>query len=59
MNPEMHPPDEVQAILDLFEEEIDVYEKKTEKGLEKFLKVKKMYNQRYSKSEILLEKEKM
>jgi KaiC/GvpD/RAD55 family RecA-like ATPase len=59
MNPQMHPPQEVHAILGLFEGEINIYEKETEKGLEKFLKVKKMYNQRYLESELPLRKERL
>ncbi|NIU39249.1 hypothetical protein GWN65_04575, partial [Candidatus Bathyarchaeota archaeon] len=47
MNPQMHPSEEVHAILGLFEGEINIYEKESEKGLEKFLKIRKMYNQRY------------
>jgi predicted transcriptional regulator/KaiC/GvpD/RAD55 family RecA-like ATPase len=59
MNPQMHPPQEVQAILGLFEGEIDIYEKESEKGLEKFLKIKKMYNQRYLESKLPLKKGKL
>ena len=43
----MHSSEEVHAILGLFEGEINIYEKETEEGLEKFLKVKRMYNQQY------------
>ncbi|NIO36421.1 hypothetical protein GTO27_01815, partial [Candidatus Bathyarchaeota archaeon] len=57
MDPGMHSPQEVRAILDLFEGEIDIYEKETEKGIEKFLKIKKMTNQKYSKSELALQEE--
>jgi hypothetical protein len=57
MNPQMHPSQEFQAVLDLFEGEIDIYEKETEKGSEKFLKIKKMANQRYLKDELLLKEE--
>ena len=53
----MHPSQEVQAVLDLFEGEINIYEKETEKGLQKFLKIKKMANQRYLKDELLLKEE--
>jgi KaiC/GvpD/RAD55 family RecA-like ATPase len=56
MNPKMHPSEEVHAILDLFEGEINIYERARE---EKFLKIKKMYNQRYLKSEMPLEKEEL
>ncbi len=59
MNPWMHPQEEVQAILGLFEGEINIYEKETKRGLGKFLKIKKMYNQRYLESELPLRKEKM
>jgi KaiC/GvpD/RAD55 family RecA-like ATPase len=59
MDPEMHPPQEVRAILDVFEGEINIHEKETKKGLEKFLKVKKMYNRKYSKSELPLQEEKL
>jgi len=59
MNPQMHSPQEVHAILGLFEGEINIYEKETEKGLEKFLKIMKMYNQRYLESKLPLRKEKL
>ncbi len=59
MNPQMHSPQEVHAILGLFEGEINIYEKESEKGLEKFLKIRKMYNQRYLESKLPLRKEKM
>jgi KaiC/GvpD/RAD55 family RecA-like ATPase len=57
MNPKMHPSEEVHALLDLFEGEINIYEKETEKGLEKFVKIKKMHNQKYVDSEMPLRKE--
>jgi len=59
MNPHMHSPQEVHAILGLFEGEINIYEKESEKGLEKFLKIRKMYNQRYLESKMPLRKEKL
>jgi len=59
MNPHMHPSEEVQAIVGLFEGEINIYKKKTKKGLEKFLKIEKMANQRYLDSELPLRKEKL
>ena len=58
IDPGMHSSQEVRATLDLFEGEINIYEKETEKGLEKFLKIKKMTNQKYSKRELLLQEEK-
>ena len=50
MNPHMHPAEEVQAVLDLFDGEMEVYEKK---GL-KFLRIKKMYEQDYIRNELPL-----
>jgi hypothetical protein len=55
MNPQMHPPEEVQAILELFEGEISIREKE---GLQKTLKIKKMYNQKYLDCDLPLRKEK-
>lgn len=56
VNPYMHSPEEVQAILGLFEGELDIYEKGEDTG--KFLKVKKMFGQRYLDSALALRKEK-
>jgi len=50
MNPHMHPTEEVQAVLDLFDGEIEVYEKKDLK----FLRIKKMYEQDYIRNELPL-----
>jgi hypothetical protein len=55
----MHPPQEVQAILDLFQGEIHIYKEKTEKGLRRFLRIEKMYNQEYIQTELLLKKERL
>ena len=57
MDPEIHPPEETRAISGLFEGEVSLFEKETEKGSEKFLKVKKMANQKYLKDELLLKEE--
>jgi len=59
MNPKMHSPREVHAILGLFDGEINIYEKESKKGLEKFLKIKKMHNQRYLESELPLRKQRL
>jgi predicted transcriptional regulator/KaiC/GvpD/RAD55 family RecA-like ATPase len=56
VNPYMHSPEEVQAILGLFEGELDIYQKGEDTG--KFLKVKKMFGQRYLDSALALRKEK-
>jgi hypothetical protein len=54
VNPLMHPPEEVKAILGLFEGEINMSEKETEKGIEKTLRVRRLYNQRYLDNELIL-----
>lgn len=59
INPQMHPSQEVQAVLDLFEGEIRIYERELETGSEKSVKIRKMYNQRYLESELLLRKEEL
>ena len=56
MDPEMHSPQEVRAVLDLFDGEISIFEKETEKGPGKFLRIKKMSNQKYLGNEIALTK---
>ncbi|HXX86871.1 MAG TPA: CBS domain-containing protein [Candidatus Acidoferrum sp.] len=53
MNPQMHPLEDVQAILELFDGEISIYEK----GSEKFLRVKKMSNQKYLENELPLRRD--
>lgn len=55
VNPQMHSPQEVQAILDLFEGEIGIYEK----DAVKLLKIKRMYNQEYLDSELRLRKDRL
>ena len=42
VNPRMHPQEELEAVLGLFDGEISLYEKETAKGLARFLRVKKM-----------------
>jgi KaiC/GvpD/RAD55 family RecA-like ATPase len=54
MDPQIHASEEVQAIVGLFEGEINIHEKETKKGLEKYLKIKKMSNQKYLDSELPL-----
>ncbi len=58
INPQMHPSEDVQAILSLFDGEIHVAEKDGEKGKIKILRIERLYNQRYSEEELALIKEK-
>ena len=59
LNPQMHPPEEVQAILSLFEGEIRISEKEIDGNVERTLRVRKLYNQRYLENEIVITKEKL
>ncbi len=54
IDPQMHPSEELHALLGLFEGEIDICDRQTEKGIERFLKIKRMSNQKYIKNETLL-----
>jgi len=55
VDPQMHPPEELHAILGLFDGEINIYEK----GAEQFLKIKRMSDQEYLEDELLLTRERM
>jgi KaiC/GvpD/RAD55 family RecA-like ATPase len=55
MNPHMHSLEEVQAILDLFDGEIEVYEKESRK----LLRIKKMYGQNYISDDLPLNKDRL
>jgi hypothetical protein len=59
MDPGMHEPQEIRAVLDLFEGEINIYEKETKKGPEKYLRIKKLSNHRYLEDELLLDRERL
>ena len=59
LNPQMHPPEEAQAIIGLFDGEIRVSEKETKDGIEKTLRIRKLYNQEYQENELILNKERI
>jgi len=52
-------PDEVHAISSLFDGEIRITEKESDKGKRKVLQIVKLYNQRYLENELVLTKEKL
>jgi KaiC/GvpD/RAD55 family RecA-like ATPase/tetratricopeptide (TPR) repeat protein len=54
IDPRMHPSEEAQAILALFDGEIRISEKEAAKGLMKTLKILKLHNQNYLKDEVTL-----
>jgi tetratricopeptide (TPR) repeat protein len=53
IDPQMHPSEELHAILGLFDGEINIYEK----GAEQFLKIKRMSDQEYLEDELPLTRE--
>jgi hypothetical protein len=57
MDTEMDLSQEVRAVLDPFEGEINIFKKETEEGPRKYLKIKKMSNQKYLENDLLLKKE--
>ena len=57
INPSMHPVEEVQAILGLFDGEIKIFEKESAAGLKRVLKIVKLYNQEYREDELTLTRE--
>lgn len=59
VDPSMHPPEETQAVIGLFDGEIRIYEKETAKGSRKILRIRKLYNQKYLENELTLTKEKL
>lgn len=52
VDPQMHPPEELHAILGLFDGEINIHEK----GAKQFLRIKRMSNQKYLDDGLLLKK---
>ena len=55
IDPAIHPSEETQAVLGLFEGEISIHDKETTKGISRFLKIRKMTGQKYLKNETSLE----
>jgi KaiC/GvpD/RAD55 family RecA-like ATPase len=57
IDPQIHPPEQLHAILGLFEGEVDIHEAETDQGLARFMKVKRLSNQKYLKDEAYLTEE--
>jgi KaiC/GvpD/RAD55 family RecA-like ATPase len=57
IDPQMHPPEQLHAVLNLFDGEVGIREAETDQGLGRFLKIKRMSNQRYLKDEVYLAEE--
>jgi KaiC/GvpD/RAD55 family RecA-like ATPase/tetratricopeptide (TPR) repeat protein len=56
---QMHPVEELQAVLSMFDGELRILERETGKEIEKVLTVRRMYNQKYVEKDLLLTKERM
>jgi TolB-like protein/KaiC/GvpD/RAD55 family RecA-like ATPase/Tfp pilus assembly protein PilF len=54
IDPQMHPSEELHAILSLLDGDINIYEKETDEGLRKYLRIKKMGNSKYLEDELPL-----
>ena len=54
---QLHPSEELQAVLGLFDGEIRVTERESEKGAERILKIRKLHNQNYLDDELVLKRQ--
>ncbi len=54
VDPQVHPSEELYAIIGLFDGEISVFEKQGEKGRRKYLRINRMNTQKYLKDELPL-----
>ena len=59
LNPLSISNEEVQAVVDLFDGVIEIFEKELKERARRFVVVKKMYGKNYSESELLLDKAKL
>lgn len=59
IDPTMHPVEEVQAVLGLFDGEIRISEKETAMGNEKTLRIRRLHNHKFLKNELVLNREKL
>ena len=54
VDPQMHPAEQLHAVLSLFDGEVNIREGETVEGAARFLKIKRMSNQKYLKEETRL-----
>jgi len=59
LNPLVASTEETQTLIDLFDGVIEIYEKELRERSRRFLVIKRMYGQRYSESELMLDKDKL
>jgi len=56
LNSKMHSKEDLEALLDLFDGQIDLWDEKTDAGSRKFVRVRRMYRERYSDESLPIEK---
>jgi KaiC/GvpD/RAD55 family RecA-like ATPase len=54
---QIHPPEELEAILGVFDGEIRLSEKMTPEGTKQTMKIRKLYNQKYLNNEVIVNKD--
>ena len=59
VNPRMHPIEDFEAIVGVFDGEIRVSEKETPEGIQYTLRIRKLVNQKYQENEVPLTREKL
>ena len=59
LNPLITTREETQSIVDVFDGVIEIYEKELRERSRRFLVIKKMYGQKYSENELMLDKGKL
>jgi KaiC/GvpD/RAD55 family RecA-like ATPase len=59
IDPNMHPQEEAQAIMGLFDGELRITEKETATGIAKSLRIRKLASQLYSENDLVLTKDKL
>ncbi|MBS7629397.1 hypothetical protein KEJ23_05445, partial [Candidatus Bathyarchaeota archaeon] len=47
INSKMHPKEELEALLDIFDGQIDIWEEEIESGFQKRMRIKRMYHVNY------------
>lgn len=59
LNPHMHSKEDANALLDLFDGQIDLYEKEEQGTAQMYMRVKRMNNAKYSSKETMLPREEL
>jgi KaiC/GvpD/RAD55 family RecA-like ATPase len=59
LNPLVASTEETQTLIDLFDGVIEIYEKELRERSRRFLVIKRMYGQKYSESELMLDKDRL